>query len=335
MSNSEETAVSWRPDARAVMERIRPAIQGVERIRVMAIRKKAKAQKMAMLAAGIGLLLALIIVSSGNGNLPAAIGVAVISVIVAIIVYVGTHGGATGAYRDIFKREVFQAAVLEAVPGMTYSPTSMVPKDLFQRGGLFKSRIDRYSGEDYFSGKVGATELIFSELHVQRKDTSTDSKGRTRTTWVTLFKGIYLIADFHKEFSGRVVIEPDVAEANFGWVGRKMQGFSGNLVRLESPEFEKAFKVTADDALAARYLLTPDMQERFLALREGWSSGLRAVLMDSWLHLAIPVKENWFEPDISAPAGDVPVLHGFLQRLMIVLRITETLDLNTRLWTKK
>ena len=335
MSNSEANPVNWRPDARAVMERIRPAIERVERIRVMAIGKKAKAKGRTFVVLGIGILVALVVLASGSGNAPAALVVAVVSGITGIITYLVTHGGATGAYRDIFKREVFQSAVREAVPGMTYSPGSMIPEDSFKRGGLFKSRIDRYSGEDCFSGKIGATELIFSELHVEREDTSTDSKGNTTSTWVTVFKGIYLIADFHKEFRCRVTIVPDVAEANFGWIGRKMQGISGNLVRLESPEFEKAFKVTADDPLAARYLLTPDMQERFLALRGEWSPNLCAVLTDSCLHIAIPKNEDWFEPDISSPAGDVPILHGFLLRLMIVLRITETLDLNTRLWTKR
>lgn len=335
MSNSEENTVNWRPDARTVMEKIRPVIEKVERVRVMAIAKKAKAQKRTLLVVGVGIAVALVALAGGERIGVSILVIAGLTGIAGVLVYMVSHGGATAAYRDIFKREIFANAVREAVPGMTYSPTSMIPMESFKQGGLFKSRIDRYSGEDCFSGKVGATELIFSELHVQRKDTSRDSKGNTTTTWVTLFKGIYLIADFHKHFAGRVVIEQDVAEAHFGWVGRKMQGVSGNLVRLESPEFEKAFKVTADDALAARYLLTPDMQERFLALREGWSSGVSAVLMDSHLHLALPMTEDWFEPNISVPAGDVPVLHGFLLRLMIVVRITETLDLNTRLWTKE
>jgi hypothetical protein len=152
---------------------------------------------------------------------------------------------------------------------------------------------------------------------------------------VTVFKGIYLIADFHKEFNCRVTIEPDVAEATFGWLGRKMQGVSGNLVRLESPEFEKAFKVTASDQLAARYLLTPDMQERFLALRRDWSNDVCATLFDSCLHIAIPRKENWFEPDMNIAADDAPTLHTFLVQIMMILYITETLDLNTRIWTKE
>jgi len=335
MSNSEENHVNWRPDARAVMEKIRPAIERVERIRVMAIEKKAKARRMAIGVLVIGLLVALVVLASGSGNAPAALVVAVVSGIAGVIVYFVIHGGATGAYRDIFKREIFESAVRQAVPGMEYSPNSTIPQYSFESGGLFKSRIDRYQGEDCFSGKIGATEVIFSELHVEREDTSTDSKGNKTTDWVTVFKGIYLIADFHKEFRCRVMIEPDMAEANFGWIGRKMQGLSGNLVRLESPEFEKAFKVTADDPLAARYLLTPDMQERFLALRGEWSPNLRVVLTDSCLHVAIPKTEDWFEPNISAPAGDIPMLHGFLLRLMIVLGITETLDLNTRLWTKE
>ncbi len=335
MLNSEGEPGNLRADAGAVMEKIRPVIERVERIRIAAIEKMAKAKKMAFGVLGIGGLVALVVLVSGSGNVFSALFVAVAFGIVSIIVYVVSHGGATGAYHEIYKREIFASAVREALPGMEYSPTSMIPQHSFEGGGLFNSRIDRYQGEDCFSGKIGGTELIFSELHVEREDTSTDSKGNRTTDWVTVFKGIYLIADFHKEFCCRVMIEPDVAEATFGWVGRKMQGLSGNLVRLESPDFEKAFKVTADDPVAARYLLTPDMQERFLALRGEWSPNLSAVLINSCLHVAIPKTENWFEPDISAPAGDIPMLHEFLVRLFLVLRITETLDLNTRLWTKE
>ena len=143
-----------------------------------------------------------------------------------------------------------------------------------------------------------------------------------------------LIADFHKHFVCRVKIVPDVAEAAFGWIGRKLQGVTGNLVRLENVEFEKAFKVTSTDQQGAMYLMTPDMQERFLALRNDWSKDIRAVLMDSSLHLAIPQKSDWFEPNMNVAADDVVVLHDFLLRLMAVLQITETLDLNTRIWTK-
>lgn len=227
------------------------------------------------------------------------------------------------------------AAVAEIAPGMRYLPEHMVPQGQFEAGGLFSSDIDRYEGEDSLSGRAGATDLLFSELHVQRKETSTDSDGKTSTHWVTVFKGIYLVADFHKDFRCRVKIVPDVAEANFGWLGRKLQGVSGNLVRLANPEFERAFKVTSDDDIGAHYLLTPDMQERFLALRSQWSPNIRAALMDSCLHLAIPMKENWFEAGEANPAGAIQPLQHFLEQLVLILHVTETFDLNTRIWTKE
>lgn len=334
MSVSEDNAVNWRPDAHSIAEQLRPATDRLEALRLEAVAKRRKAIGIALGIAGAGWVLALIIMGSGGDRAVIGLIAGGVLTLIGLVVFSVMAGGAKKEYCAAFKHGVFAEAVSLAVPGMTYLPDSMVPEGSFVSGGLYESRIDLYSGEDCFRGRCGATDLMFSELHVQRKDTSTDSKGRTKTHWVTVFKGIYMVADFHKDFSCRVEIVPDVAEANFGWLGRKMQGISGDLVRLENPEFEKAFKVTASDQLAARYLLTPDMQERFLELRGKWSSGISAAFVDSCLHLAIPQREDWFEPDVAVPAGDVEVLNGFLIQLMIVLHITETLDLNTRIWTK-
>lgn len=316
------------------MEQLKPITQKLEAERLAAIAKHKSAMSFGFGIGLVFLLIALAVMSSSGGDSMLWIVIAFGGGIIGIVVYNVMSGGAKKAYRDRYKAEVFAEAVKHAAPGMEYFPASSLPQGSFEAGGLFNSRIDRYSGEDCFRGKTGATDLIFSELHVQRRETRTDSKGRTTTHYVTVFKGIYLIADFHKEFACRVKIVPDVAEATFGWIGRKLQGVSGNLVRLENPEFEKAFKVTSTDQQGAMYLMTPDMQERFLALRNDWSKDMRAVLMDSRLHLAIPQDEDWFEPNVKTSADDITVLHRFLMRMMMVLQITETLDLNTRIWTK-
>jgi hypothetical protein len=335
MSVSNNTAVEWRPDAREVAERLRPVTERVERIRLMALQKQAKARAWGLATAGAGLLAALLVLAAAEqGTMPALI-VAGLAVMAGVGAYIAIHGNAIKAYRDIYKREVFGAAARAIAPGVGYLPNSMVPTDSFKRGGLFKSRIDRYNGEDCFSGKAGATDLIFSEIHVEREDRSTDSKGNRSSTWVTVFKGIYLIADFHKDFRCEVRVEPDVAEATFGWAGRKLQGLSGNLVRLENPDFERAFKVTSNDSVGAHYILTPDMQERLLALRNQWSKDIRLAFLDSTLHLAIPIRENWFEPRIDLPAGQSEPIGDFLIQMLTILYITETLDLNTRIWTKQ
>lgn len=334
MSGSEEKTVNWRPDARAVAEKIRPVIERVEGVRRMALEKRAKAVRRGLAVGVSGVALGLIF-AAADRTTPIPMVFAGLGLVAGIVTYFVTDGGSRKAYRAIYKREIFAAAVAEIAPGMRYLPEHMVPQGQFEAGGLFNSSIDRYEGEDSFSGRVGATDFLFSELHVEREETSTDSKGNTSTNWVTVFKGIYLVADFHKDFHCRVTIVPDVAEANFGWLGRKLQGFSGDLVRLGNPDFEKAFKVTSDDDVGAHYLLTPDMQERFLDLRNRWPDGIRAALLDSCLHLAIPIRENWFEVGDEDPAGAIEPLQRFLEQLVVVLHITETLDLNTRIWSKE
>lgn len=334
MSGSEEKPVDWTPDAGAILEKIRPVIERVEGVRKMALEKHAKAVRWSLGVGGSGAVLGLIFALADSGT-PIPWVFAGLGLVAALITYFVIDGGSRGAYRAIYKREVFAAAAAEIAPGIRYVPESMVPQGQFEAGGLFNSRIDSYEGEDSFSGRAGATDLLFSELHVQRKETTRNAKGGSSTRWVTVFKGIYLVADFHKDFRCRVTILPDVAEATFGWLGRKLQGFTGNLVRLANPEFERSFKVTSDDDVGAHYLLTPDMQERFLALRNRWSPGIRAALLDSCLHLAIPMRENWFEAGEAEHAGSPAQLQRFLEQLTLILYITETLDLNTRIWTKE
>jgi hypothetical protein len=238
-------------------------------------------------------------------------------------------------YRSRYKQDVFARVTSALAPGMTYHPQHFIAENYYTGCGLQSSRIDRYSGQDYFEGHVGGTHLIFSEIHAEREESRKDSKGNRRTYWVTVFKGIFFMADFPKHFQGQVIIEPDVAEATFGWLGRKLQGMSSNLVRLENPEFEKAFKVRATDQVEARYLLTPSFQDRLLELRKFWGGKIGMSLLRSNLYLAIPNREDWFECSSKVRAGDRAQIERFASQLIAVLNVVNQLDLNTRLWTKE
>ena len=335
MSASETGPSFVRPNARELMERLKPITAELEADRQQAIAKRKRAMLVAACIAVATLLITIALLSTSEQEPLPGLLCAGGGTLIAFVAFVIIGGKAKEKYLARFKWRLFAEAVSITFPGMKYSPDSMIPESVFEDGDLFDSRVDRYHGEDAFRGRIGSTELLFSELHVERKETSTNSKGHSRTKWVTVFKGIYMIADFHKEFSCQVKIVPDFAEANFGWLGRKFQGITGGLMRLENPDFERAFKVTSTDEIAARYILTPDMQERFLALRDRWSSDLRAALLNSNLHLAIPKTTDWFEPDFNRPADDLAALHTFLTRLTMLLQIPEALDLNTRIWTKE
>ena len=176
---------------------------------------------------------------------------------------------------------------------------------------------------------------MFSEIFAQEKKTRTDSDGDTQTEWITIFKGLFFIADFNKNLRSWLTIQPDFAEKNFGWFGRKIQGFSSNLIRLESPDFEKAFVVHGGDQVEARYILTPDMQERLLALRNRYGADIRLFLQNSELNLSIPNPKDWFEPNIRLPANEFSQMQPFINQMCYLFDIVEMLDLNTRIWSKE
>lgn len=123
---------------------------------------------------------------------------------------------------------------------------------------------DRSKYEDRLTGLRNDTPYEFFEAHLEEKRTTTDGKGRTRTTWVTVFRGQCMVVKFHKQFQGVTKVYRDAGALNFfkklGQMGKAQR------VKLEDPVFEKAFEVYSTDQIEARFILTPDFMERLLGL---------------------------------------------------------------------
>jgi hypothetical protein len=338
MSDSNDTRsaleVQWQPDFAAIDQELAPVYAALDQLR-QSHRRKRQSILMHCFAIALGFF-ALGLGAMAMEDVPGVLFISGMAGIIIAIIYAAIRlGNFSATYRGIFKNEVFRRVTQSIAPSMVYEPHRCVDQSFFRECGLFQSRIDRYRGEDYFAGSVDQTGLLFSELHAEREETSRDSKGNTSTRWVTVFRGIFMVVDFHKEFRGQTMIQTDVAESLFGWLGRKLQNFSGDLVRLENPEFERAFKVRSTDQVEARYLLTPAMQERLLEMRRHWGNNIQFTLRRSLMFIAIPNATNWFETGKHDASAHRPVVKLFASQLLSLLHIVRTLDLNTRIWTKE
>lgn len=153
---------------------------------------------------------------------------------------------------------------------------------------------DRETFEDRLSGKRNDTPFEFFEAHLEEKRTTTDGKGRTRTTWVTVFRGQCLVVKFHKQFSGVTKVYRDAGALN---VFKKLsQMGKGQRVKLEDPVFEKAFEVYSTDQVEARFILTPDFMERLLGLERTFSGKqVRCAFAQGEMYLVCEGK-NLLEP---------------------------------------
>jgi hypothetical protein len=157
-------------------------------------------------------------------------------------------------YVPTFKGSIIERIVKFIDENLDYSAFDCIDKSDFTRSNIFNIYHNVYVGSDYICGKIGETEIEFSEIFSAY---SGESGPRSPSYAHLIFKGLFFIADFNKTFTGRIVVLPDEAERLLGRLGSQLQAKSRNrsqIVRLEDSEFEKYFVVYGDDQVTARYM---------------------------------------------------------------------------------
>ncbi len=316
---------------------IRPALEDLERSRGELRDGTRRAWR------NIAITFAVLVVLGGLAGLAAgaaqvaALVAAVVALVVAGVMYAVTISGPTGKFKTRFKREAVGAIVRAMEPRVAFAPGAGIAKEEFVRSGLFGARPDRYRVEDELSGEIGQTRLRLSEVHAEQRHTRV-RKGRTETYYTTLFKGVFMIADFHKHFACTARVFPDTAEKLLGRFGKLMQGVrpfaDEKLVYLEDPEFEREFVVYGTDQVEVRYILSTSMLRRILELKREWNSDVRLAFLDSRVYLAIAHSRDLFEPDLRRSAFAREQVRRIVRELSVCFDLVDDLNLNTRIWSK-
>ena len=203
---------------------------------------------------------------------------------------------------------------------ISYKPSSYVPVKDFVNSYLYTRYINRYSGEDWFGGQIGETSFMFSKILAERK---LEIGEPDEEYYTTVFDGIFMVADFHKHFEGRTFVHSN----RFGLSNKK------RLV-MEDTEFEKHFKVYSTDEVEARYLLSPNMQQRIVTLKKKLNRNINISFVDSCVCIAIPNAEI-FDFNLDENLLESRFLEKFYEELRLFLDIIEDLNLNTRIWSKQ
>ena len=268
--------------------------------------------------------------------------------VIALIIVGVAYSTKASEWRNTFKVRVMTRLVKLFHPSLNYSPNRAIAKQEYHLSMLFHNapKPDRYRGEDYIEGVIDKTDIRLSELHTEYRQVTYDSKGRRREHWVTIFRGLFISADFHKHFHGVTLVLPDTEQSWLGGFGQWLQSISaklgnqpGELVKMEDPEFERLFKVFSTDQVEARYILTPNMIRRIVEFRKKTDSPIRLSFVASRVFVAIPTYHDHFEPpSLFAPADkllDPSTLAQYFDELKFALAVVDELNLNTRIWTKR
>ena len=251
--------------------------------------------------------------------------------VVAWVVACGLYLLRRARIHAALRERILPAVAACAGPGFEFSAGGAVKRRRFMAGELFKGEIAGYDGGHHLSGRLGRTWFEFSELCVTEKGHRDEADARI------LFRGIYFVADFNKRFATHTVVLPDTLQRGLGQLGQALQAMNPNrnqLIRLEDPEFEKKFVVYGEDQVEARYLLTPALMRRMVALDAKLGGRVHFAFAGSHVHVAIPAGGIGFDPSSFASGAEVELLKDYLERLRTLVGIIEDLNLNTRVWTK-
>ncbi|MDX2098136.1 MAG: DUF3137 domain-containing protein [Leptolyngbyaceae cyanobacterium bins.59] len=139
-----------------------------------------------------------------------------------------------------------------------------------------------------------------------------------------VFKGLFLQADFNKNFKTVTVVIPKA----FG--ARRI----GELVKLEDPEFNKRFLVFADDQIEARYVLSTSLMERLVEFQKKVNRPVYAGFVDNQIFLAIGYDQDLFEPKVFYSMLHFSPIQEYFDCMQFMLGIVEDLNLNRRIWGK-
>lgn len=273
---------------------------------------------------------------SQNDNTTIWYGVAGVLIIVAAIVTGRVWARDKTFYTD-FKKQVIERIVTFVSPDLTYEPKNHIGSDSFQRSRIFLKNVDRYNGDDMVQGKIEKTQIWFSEVKAEYKSTTTDSKGNTKTTWHTIFKGMFFIADFNKHFQTSTVVLPNRLGKGFlaSFFNKMNLTRREKLVKLEDPDFNKHFVVYGEDQVEARYVLSTSLIRRITEFKERHPNPLYISFVNSFLYIAIAYKKDLFEPSYFKKLTRFELVKEFFEEIHLAVSIVEELNLNNRIWTKQ
>jgi len=241
----------------------------------------------------------------------------------------------TKEYTFDFKQKIIEPLIGAIDKQLSYSSQAYLPRHMFEHSELFTSRIDRYKGNDYIQGHIDGIPIEFSDLHVEKRE-----KGNKRQDYyTTIFKGLFIVSEFNKNFQGKTVVLPDSAQNTFGdLIGNWIQAnnvFRDSLVKMDNPEFEKEFVVYATDQIEARYILSHSLMQRILDFKNRSKHPIYVSFIANRIYLAIYYNKDLFEPSVFHSLLEYKIAMEYIQTLHLVIGIVEELQLNKKLWSKQ
>ena len=215
---------------------------------------------------------------------------------------------------------------------MIYDPEKGLDESIIRNTGMMYTG-DRYSSNDYISGKYKNVNVVQADVHIEEELKTTDSDGFTTTTWITIFRGRWIIFDFNKYFKANI----QVSQKGFG--NSKLSNWGSKIkykkVMMEDQAFNNTFRTYAQDEHDAFYILTPSLMEKIKKLTDNVSGKLIFCFIDNKLHIGIQNNKDSFEHGIFTKINEEKVINEISQDIKLITNFVDELNLDNDLFRRK
>lgn len=230
-------------------------------------------------------------------------------------------------------KETFVLNSLKSVfTDLNYEPEKGIAESVIRNTQMMDMG-DRYSSNDYISAKYKNINVVQADVHIEEEHESTDSDGNTTTTWVTIFRGKWMIFDFNKNFKANI----QVSQKGFG--NSRITNWGNKLkykkVLMEDQSFNNEFRIYAQSEHDAFYILTPSMMERIKKLKNTINGKILLCFIDNKLHVGIQNNRDSFEHSIFKKIDENEVNEEISKDIKLITSFIDELGLDNNLFRKE
>lgn len=298
------------------------------------VRYKDKLTRASLITVSILFVLALIVFFAITGAnfsivtiLPALFMSAIfVFAITAIVVAIATRKEAA-EYKKTYKAYFVEQNLAKTFTNLQYQHEAGLNKQVLAATQMINTG-DRYSSNDLTMGKYKNVNFTQADVHIEEE--YTDSDGDTHYT--TIFRGRFMIFEFPKKFNFKLEVV-----SNFFGVGKvpgrnPQTGRKFEKFEVESIDFNKKFKIYAEDGFETFYLLDPSFILKIEKVSAEYDKKMIFCFVDNKLYVGINEGKDSFEPprpskpideqlEIEKVSHDIKVITDFVDELSLDRKI--------------
>ena len=207
-----------------------------------------------------------------------------------IITAVATRKEAS-EYRAAYKSYFVEKNLTTIFSHIRYDHTRGIPKEVLFATQMINTG-DVYRSNDLTIGKYKDVAFVQADVHIQEEHTDSDGN----TTYVTIFKGRFMIFEFPKKFNFKLEVAEKGFKANKVPFHRQKSGRKLKKIELESSEFNKRFKTYSEDGFEAFYLLDPAFMHNIMELADKYEGKIMLGFFENKLLVGLKDGRDAFEP---------------------------------------